>query len=235
MPVSLSQIVGNMIDAGASKEAIMAVIEAAVPQKTVRQLQNERAYARRKLLKPAEFQQVLKPAENLLKPAEFQTPSRVEDNLLKLEIAGKKKEKEESVVSRKRATRLTEDWKIPDEWLQEAVQAGMSLQQAANEAERMKNWSMGSKNGVKLDWRATWRNWFKDKILNTPTQKPFGTTNGRRGIVDAFFDSETRRTADEQRSESRNSGNVELFPTGRRVEPRLVVGDVLDGAGWLRG
>jgi uncharacterized protein YdaU (DUF1376 family) len=67
-------------------------------------------------------------------------------------------------ASKKRATRLPADWVIPDDWLQEAIAAGMTRERALSEAERMKNWSLSSKNGVKLDWRAAWRNWFKDKL-----------------------------------------------------------------------
>lgn len=83
-------------------------------------------------------------------------------------------------VSKKqsRSVRLTADWQIPEDWVAEAVSEGMPRSKALSEAERMKNWSLSSKNGAKLDWRATWRNWFRDKIgppeqqlkLNKPTK-----------------------------------------------------------------
>lgn len=66
--------------------------------------------------------------------------------------------------SKKRATRLSEDWVLPSEWHDEAVQEGMHPARVLAEAERMKNWSIGSKTGVKLDWHATWRNWYRDKL-----------------------------------------------------------------------
>ncbi len=72
-----------------------------------------------------------------------------------------------SGVSKKRATRLPDDWVIPDPWLQEAIDAGLSRVRALSEAERMKNWSLSNKNGAKLDWLASWRNWYRDK-LETP-------------------------------------------------------------------
>ena len=63
----------------------------------------------------------------------------------------------------KRASRLPADWALPEEWLQEAIAAGLSRQRALSEAERMKNWSLSNKNGAKLDWLAAWRNWYRDK------------------------------------------------------------------------
>ncbi|PWE57155.1 hypothetical protein DEM27_05805 [Metarhizobium album] len=71
---------------------------------------------------------------------------------------------ETNVSSKKRAFRLSPDWQCPDEWIDEAVDAGMSRPRAISEAERMKNWSLSSKNGAKLDWRAAWRNWYKGKL-----------------------------------------------------------------------
>lgn len=72
------------------------------------------------------------------------------------------------VVSKKRAYRLTDDWTIPEDWIDEAVSEGMARDRAYAEAERMKNWSVGGgKNTAKLDWRATWRNWYRDKLENT--------------------------------------------------------------------
>lgn len=62
--------------------------------------------------------------------------------------------------STKRATRLPADWVIPDGWLAEAVNAGLSVGEARAAAGRMHNWSLSDKNGAKLDWHATWRNWF---------------------------------------------------------------------------
>ncbi|CDM59046.1 hypothetical protein LPU83_3401 [Rhizobium favelukesii] len=38
----------------------------------------------------------------------------------------------------------------------------------------MKNWSLSNPKGAKLDWLATWRNWYSDKLdakPKTPTTK----------------------------------------------------------------
>ncbi|WP_288192709.1 DUF1376 domain-containing protein [uncultured Phyllobacterium sp.] len=75
---------------------------------------------------------------------------------------------EPSGSSKKRATRLPFDWVIPDDWHDEAVEHGLNPALVNVEAERMKNWSLSSKNGAKLDWHATWRNWFRNKIPIEP-------------------------------------------------------------------
>lgn len=83
--------------------------------------------------------------------------------------------KEDSVspsAQPKRASRLSAEWVIPDEWLQEAINAGLSRQRALSEAERMKNWSLSNKNGAKLDWLAAWRNWYRDKADPQILSKP---------------------------------------------------------------
>lgn len=68
-------------------------------------------------------------------------------------------------VSKKHAYRLTDDWTIPPDWIDEAVAEGMPRARAMAEADRMKNWSIaGGKNTAKLNWRSAWRNWFRDKL-----------------------------------------------------------------------
>lgn len=71
---------------------------------------------------------------------------------------------EPSGSSKKRASRLAADWTPPPEWIDEAVGKGMPRITALSEAERMKNWSLSTRSGAKLDWLATWRNWYSDKI-----------------------------------------------------------------------
>jgi uncharacterized protein YdaU (DUF1376 family) len=65
--------------------------------------------------------------------------------------------------ARKRATRLPEDWRIPEEWIDEAFSRGLTRARAYAEAERMRNWSQSSPNGAKVKWLAVWRNWIADK------------------------------------------------------------------------
>jgi hypothetical protein len=87
-----------------------------------------------------------------------------EDNNLTTQISRKDKVIASPSAPPKRASRLHADWTLPDEWLNEAVSAGLPRQRAISEAERMKNWSLSNRNGAKLDWLAAWRNWYRDKI-----------------------------------------------------------------------
>jgi DNA-binding transcriptional ArsR family regulator len=65
---------------------------------------------------------------------------------------------------RKRASRLSEDWRLPDDWRTEAIGLGIEPRSVDLEAEKMRDWSRASKNGAKLDWRATWRNWCREAV-----------------------------------------------------------------------
>lgn len=63
--------------------------------------------------------------------------------------------------ARKRASRLPENWTLPVDWLGDGFALGLPESFIRDEGERMANWSRGSPNGAKLDWRATWKNWIK--------------------------------------------------------------------------
>jgi hypothetical protein len=68
---------------------------------------------------------------------------------------------EEKKEGRSQATRLPAGWSPPQSWLDEAVSAGMLFPDAVASARRMHNWSLSDPKGKKLDWHATWRNWFQ--------------------------------------------------------------------------
>ena len=89
--------------------------------------------------------------------------TRVEDSSLK--VVDKEVSKRERSP---RATRLPTDWTIPEDWLQEAIDAGLTRDQAVASSNRMHNWSLSDTKGRKLNWLATWRNWFP-RDLPKPT------------------------------------------------------------------
>lgn len=64
-------------------------------------------------------------------------------------------------VSKKRGSRLSEDWTLPEDWRQDAMDRGLSAGKVTVEAEKFKNHFIGQpgQKGVKTAWRATWRNW----------------------------------------------------------------------------
>jgi hypothetical protein len=59
---------------------------------------------------------------------------------------------------KRRATRLSKAWTLPEEWREWAVKTRPDVDPDL-EATKMRNWSLSSKNGAKLDWEATWHNW----------------------------------------------------------------------------
>ncbi len=71
--------------------------------------------------------------------------------------------------ARKRGTRLPEDWCLPEPWITWALKKGHRTPEAA--AEKFYNhWTSTSRNGTKLDWFATWRNWILNDLERQPRE-----------------------------------------------------------------
>lgn len=117
----------------------------------------------------------------------LQTFGDVSNTLVRVEDSSSKKEdkKEEKKEGRSQATRLPADWTIPHDWLMEAVTAGMSTAQAAASASRMHNWSLSDTKAKKLDWHATWRNWFQRDLPkpNSTASPPAPRNAGERAFL----------------------------------------------------
>lgn len=81
--------------------------------------------------------------------------------------------------ARKRAERLPEDWTLPSEWIEDATSRGLTVEQAHDQAERMRDWSRSApaSKGAKLDWRAAWRNWIKRVCDDRATPRGGGGGN----------------------------------------------------------
>jgi uncharacterized protein YdaU (DUF1376 family) len=93
-------------------------------------------------------------------------------------------EEREAIASPKKpspkASRMSGDWQIPGDWISESVAKGCPEQIAIRESDRFKNYWLGKagREGFKLDWRATWRNWIGKRIDELPHQPVFGGSNG---------------------------------------------------------
>lgn len=72
---------------------------------------------------------------------------------------------------KKKGSRLTEDWVLPDDWQRDAIVAGLPRNLIEREAEKMRDWSLSSPTGAKLNWRATWRNWLKGAVDKLPSNR----------------------------------------------------------------
>ncbi len=72
-------------------------------------------------------------------------------------------EEKKKPAASKKGTRIPEDFE-PD--LQAAVDAGLRPERALTEAAKFKDYFKAApgQKGVKLDWAATWRNWFRSAI-----------------------------------------------------------------------
>lgn len=83
-----------------------------------------------------------------------------------------------------RATRLPNDFRPPPDWIGDAVALGFSEDEARNEADRFRDhWvAKAGKDGRKLDWRATWRNWCRNALeWRSKPSRPNGGTGGGNG------------------------------------------------------
>ena len=119
---------------------------------------------------------------------------------------------------RVRPERLPEDWSLPDGWGQDAIEAGVPPHLIDLEASKMRDWSRSSKNGAKLDWRATWRNWCREAATRIPPAR--GSPQRAATTVDV-----ADRLLAEMRSASGQSGTTDsrhsqalvALPGGKRV------------------
>lgn len=64
----------------------------------------------------------------------------------------------------KRAVRLPANWKLPEGWGKDAIDAGLPANLIDLEAARMRDWSLSNRNGACKDWRARWRNWCREAV-----------------------------------------------------------------------
>ena len=100
-----------------------------------------------------------------------------------------------------KGTTLPDDWLLPDEWASDARSIALKAKQPIrdteieNEADKFRDhWhSKPGAAGRKLDWRATWRNWFRNYLDRRPKPRnasgshgpdAFGQ-HGRGSIADA--------------------------------------------------
>lgn len=123
-----------------------------------------------------------------------------------------------SKSARKRASRLPDDWILPCEFLEYAVSRGMSEGQAHAEAEKMRDWSLSSPNGAKLDWAATWRNWITRKIEeqgNGRSDKSQNTQRHRSAFADALSARQASCGSDQGEWDGEGSGPPRLAIASR--------------------
>jgi hypothetical protein len=147
--------VRTLVAVKATPEQILAAVETSEATKDAA-IEASREKARARVQKWRETHPVTVRNVTERSVADTSRLTRVEDSSSK-----KDNNKEEKKEGRSQATRLPADWFIPNGWLREATEAGLSIDQAEASAKRMHNWSLSDPKGKKLDWHATWRNWFQ--------------------------------------------------------------------------
>lgn len=83
--------------------------------------------------------------------------------------------REKPPESSSRGTRLPPDWVLPDEWRADALAVDQRLASALDSiAAKFRDYwiSTPGARGVKLNWRATWRNWVRRDAERLPPQRP---------------------------------------------------------------
>lgn len=88
-----------------------------------------------------------------------------------------------AVAPAKKASRMTEDWQLPKAWGEWAVaEHNLSADAVRLEASKFRDYwlAKAGKDGAKLDWSATWRNWVRNSLDFSPAAKPGYQNQGDR-------------------------------------------------------
>lgn len=103
--------------------------------------------------------------------------------------------------SSKRGSRLAPDWVLPKVWGTWALERGMPEARIRNEAEKFRNhWvSKPGKDGLKLDWEATWRNWVLRSLDEGPAPAGGPKAPLRAGDIGAIHDHNLAATEEARR------------------------------------
>jgi hypothetical protein len=115
------------------------------------------------------------------------------------------------VEKQKRASRLPENWTLPESYREAARQRGIADEEIDRQAARMLNWSLSSKAGAKLDWFRTWLNWIDDCPRQAARGSPTNVTPIRRRNVSHML-MEMLEEENREREEKINSEAFELLP-----------------------
>lgn len=113
-----------------------------------------------------------KQAENASGPRKNKDLEKPRQNHTEPEPDTEKKEEPDG-SSKKRGSRLPDDWQLPKAWGEWALQEGMDEVSVRREADKFRDYwqsAPGSK-GVKRDWLATWRNWVRKAVDDRKPRK----------------------------------------------------------------
>ena len=229
----LADVIDDLVAAGASPEvikiAVRAIEDAKAGDKASRSAQlkserNRRYYKKLndgRLIKTPE--NALPPTENALNPSESRAPTRVrvlyaEESSSKIPLSETTSPHPQTAKPQRRATRLTATFSPSPSMREFAKSHGMTDREIDAEGETMRDWSLSSPAGAKLDWEATWRGWIKRRKQQPARASPNGSRQARIDADAAFF-----KWAMEPDDEPRNSQTPDIFdgPTIDAVATRV--------------
>lgn len=105
-------------------------------------------------------------------------------NVAELELEKEELEVSSSQGLRKRGSRITDDW-MPSAGVRTSLAAEFSNVDQRRELPKFIDYwaSKAGKDGVKLDWDRTWRNWIRSAAERTPNGRPAGPKRDALGFV----------------------------------------------------
>lgn len=125
------------------------------------------------------------------------------------------KEAGASLEGRHRASRLPTDWEPSQADIGFALQTGWEMEHVRIEAAKFRDYWIAKpgKDGIKMDWPATWRNWVRRNLPSNRTTAP----PWKKRTVNEAADDLLRELQNERSKVEGGSGVIELFPAnGRR-------------------
>lgn len=151
----------------------------------------------------------------------------------KPEARYQKVKEEPNGSSKKRGSRLPDDWQ-PD--IEFAVSLGLSQAQASTEAQKFREWwpAQPGQKGVKLDWGLTWKTWCRNAVDRlTPRRAGTSPPSGRMSAVEAYVSMRSEQK-NEPASRTINHRDAERLPPD---QPRLqaLIGDAAQALRWPDG
>ena len=129
--------------------------------------------------------------------SDIQPGSPVPPNLKRTTI------KKDSEDSTKKGTRLLENWTLPKHWGTWAMEQGLSMDQVRSQAERFHDYwlAIPGQRGVKMNWKATWRNW-----IRSATERGSYSNGGQAGRGEPMTASDYILLEHKQKQERQGAG-----------------------------
>lgn len=184
---SITALVETLVGAGATPEMILAAVRTAEAQKDAA-LEQSRAKARARVQKWRDKKDETSRNVTQRSVAATKRLTRGEDNLQTKDTSGEKERKVTSPSARSsRGSRIPDDFQ-PD--IEAAVSEGVPRSEAERQARSFCDYwrSKPGSGGLKLDWPATWRVWYRRNISAPPKPQATAPPTSHMAEVNSILD-----------------------------------------------